>query len=153
MTALQFASEAQEATYKKVKDYLEASSMFKDAMRVVEDETRFDIIHENRVVRVEILPWQVNPWDKGSELAIVRASSRLTLGGVVDAQLMHHLLRENARMRFGAFQLDDQDEVVFSDSVLGGSNMDLFEMQTCILAVATVAVTYDSIIDEGNSES
>ncbi|MEM6447771.1 MAG: hypothetical protein AAF704_14595 [Cyanobacteria bacterium P01_D01_bin.123] len=148
MTTLQFASEAQEATYYKVKEYLEASTLFQDAMRVVPEEVRIDIIHETRVVRVEVLPWQVNPWDKGSELAIVRASSRLTIDGNIDTRLMHHLLRENARMRFGAFQLDDNNEVVFSDTVLGGSNMDLFEMQTCILAVATVAVTYDSIIDE-----
>ncbi|MEO1132060.1 MAG: hypothetical protein AAFX40_05055 [Cyanobacteria bacterium J06639_1] len=146
--AVQFASKAQEVTYAKVKEYLEASTMFRDAMRVVEDESRFDIIHEHRVVRVEILPWQVNPWDKGSELAIVKASSRLTMGGYVDPKHMRHLLQENARMRFGAFQLNDRDEVVFADTVLGGESMDLFEMQTCILAVATVAVTYDSIIEE-----
>ncbi|MEO0852460.1 MAG: hypothetical protein AAFY15_03000 [Cyanobacteria bacterium J06648_11] len=146
--AVQFASKAQAVTYAKVKEYLEASTMFKDAMRVVEGESRFDIIYEDRVVRVEILPWQVNPWDKGSELAIVRASSRLTMGGFVDPKHMHHLLQENARMRFGAFQLNENDDVVFADTVLGVESMDLFEMQTCILAVATVATAYTNIIEE-----
>ena len=59
---------------------------------------------------------------------------------------MHFLLTENRRMRFGAFHLDDTDQILFAESVLGGDNMDLMELQTCILSVATIADTYDDII-------
>jgi hypothetical protein len=49
-------------------------------------------------------------------------------------------------MRFGAFHLDDANQVLFSESVLGGENMDLMELQTCILSVVTIADTYDDMI-------
>jgi hypothetical protein len=59
---------------------------------------------------------------------------------------MRYLLSENSRMRFGAFQLGKSDEVLFGNSVLGGENMDLMELQTCILSVVTIADTYDDWI-------
>ena len=49
-------------------------------------------------------------------------------------------------MRFGSFHLDEAGQVVFSESVLGGEEMSLMELQTCILSVVTIADTYDDII-------
>jgi hypothetical protein len=61
---------------------------------------------------------------------------------------MHFLLTKNRRMRFGAFHLDEVNQVLFAESVLGGENMDSREMQTCILPAVTIADTYDDIIAE-----
>jgi len=33
-------------------------------------------------------------------------------------------------MRFGAFQLGNANQVLFANSILGGENMDLMELQT-----------------------
>jgi len=37
---------------------------------------------------------------------------------------------------------------LFANSILGGENMDLMELQTRILSVVTIADTYDDIITE-----
>lgn len=142
---IQFANSVQELTYRKVADYLSTSRLFKDALRVVGDRPKFDLIYESTVVEVEVLAWEVHPWE-ASELAIVRATSCVTVGSTVDSELMHYLLLENRRMRFGAFHLDDANQVQFAESVLGGESMDLRELQTCILSVATIANTYDDLI-------
>ncbi|WP_017323951.1 hypothetical protein [Synechococcus sp. PCC 7336] len=145
--AIAFANSTQASTYRKVADYLFNSRLFLGAMRAVRDRPKFDLLYESTMVEVEVLPWEVHPWED-SEMAIVRAASCVTIGSSMDADLMQYLLHENRRMRFGAFHLDESKNVVFAESVLGGENMALVELQTCILSVATIADTYDDIIAE-----
>lgn len=144
---ISFSSNTQALTYRKVADYLSSSRLFRGAMRAVRDYPKFDLLYESTMVEVEVLPWEVHPW-ADSEMAIVRASSCVTIGSSIDIDLMQYLLHENRRMRFGAFHLDESKNVVFAESVLGGENMALVELQICILSVATIADTYDDIIAE-----
>lgn len=143
--AIPFISSVQELTYTKVAEYLKDSALFQDALRAYQDRPKFDILYGSALIEVEILPWEVHPWEAG-DLATVRATSCVTVGSTLDCDLMQFLLTENRRMRFGAFHLDEAGQVVFSESVLGGENMDLLELQTCILSVVTIADTYDDII-------
>ncbi|NER28235.1 MAG: YbjN domain-containing protein [Symploca sp. SIO1C4] len=145
--SITFANNVQELTYRKVAEYLSSSNLFKDSMRLWSEAPQFDILYGSAMVAVEVLPWDVNPWDTPG-LAIVRACSCVTFGSSIKTELMHYLLSENRRMRFGAFQLDENNQILFADSVLGGENMDLMELQTCILSVVTIADTYDDIIVE-----
>ncbi len=140
-----FANSVQELTYTKVADYLQTSTLFQNALRVYPDQPKFDLLYGSALIEVEVLPWEIHPWDAG-DLATVRATSCVTIGSTLECDLMRFLLTENRRMRFGAFHLDDAGQVVFSESVLGGENMDLLELQTCILSVVTIADTYDDII-------
>lgn len=142
-----FTNSAQQITYQKVVDYLTNSSLFKDSIQTKVDLPKFLLTYSSAQVEVDILAWEVHPWDT-RELAIVRVCSCVTVGTRVDSELMQYLLRENSRMRFGAFQLSESARVLFADSILGGENMDLMELQTCILAVVTIAHTYDDIIIE-----
>ncbi len=142
-----FISQTQTITYEKVADYLNSSRLFKDSMRALANRPKFDLLYESTMVEVEVLPWEVHPWDN-TEMALIRACSCVTIGTEMDAHLMHYLLSENRRMQFGAFQLDESNNIVFSESVLGGENLDLVELQTCILCVAAIADTYDDIISE-----
>ncbi|MBD2462892.1 hypothetical protein H6G89_17775 [Oscillatoria sp. FACHB-1407] len=143
--AISFSNPAQELTYQKVAEYL-ASSMFKNSMRARTDMPRFDLLYQGTtLIEVDVLPWEVHPWEN-SELATVRASSHITVGDTSVAAVTHFLLAENRKMRFGAFQLDESGQVVFADSILGGENMDLLELQTCILSVAAIANSYSDII-------
>ncbi|WP_035991395.1 T3SS (YopN, CesT) and YbjN peptide-binding chaperone 1 [Leptolyngbya sp. KIOST-1] len=142
---ISFASNVQALTYTKVADYLQTAALFKDNLRAYGDIPRFDVLYGSTLVEIEVLPWEVHPWEK-ADLATVRATSCVTIGSTIDHELMHFLLTENRRMRFGAFHLDEANQVLFAESVLGGENMDLMELQTCILSVVTIADTYDDII-------
>lgn len=142
-----FASTVQALTYTKVADYLQTAALFKDNLRAYPNIPRFDILYGSTLIEVEVLPWEVHPWEK-ADLATVRATSCVTVGSTIDKELMHFLLTENRRMRFGAFHLDEANQVLFAESVLGGEHMDLRELQTCILSVVTIADTYDDVIAE-----
>jgi hypothetical protein len=142
-----FASDVQALTYDKVTDYLRKSTLFKDNLRSYADQPKFDLRYGSTSVAVEVLPWEIHPWEK-TDLATVRATSCVTIGSPRTKALMHFLLTENRRMRFGAFHLDNGDKILFAESVLGGDNMDLMELQTCILSVVTIADTYDDIITD-----
>ena len=145
--SLSFFNAAQELTYRKVQDYLTSSALFKDQMQVSADEPFFYLTYGSAKIVIEVLAWEVHPWEM-RELAIVRAWSWVTIETQITPELMRYLLTENSRMRFGAFQLGKAGEVLFGNSVLGGENMDLMELQTCILSVVTIADTYDDWIVE-----
>lgn len=145
VTEPQFSSQVHALTYTKVADYLQGTGLFKQAVRVDPVRPKFDILYGSALIEVEVLPWEVHPWEE-ADLATVRATSCVTVGSTLDSELLQFLLMENRRMRFGAFHLDEAGQVVFSESVLGGENMDLMELQTCILSVVTIADTYDDII-------
>lgn len=142
-----FTNRAQEVTYRKVADYLTTSSLFKDSIRARRQHPIFDLLYGSTMIEVEVTAWDVHPWET-SELAIVRACSCVTIGSRLGPELMHYLLAENRRMHFGAFQLNEANHILFAESVLGGENMDLRELQTCILSVVTIADTYDDILTE-----
>jgi len=142
-----FTHKAQEITYHKVTDYLKTSNLFKDSLAILGDRPNFTLQYGSAMVEIEVLNWEFHPWE-ARDMAIVKASSCVTVGSQVDEQLMMYLLNENRRMRFGAFHLGETGQVWFADSVLGGEGMDLMELQSCILAVVTVADTYDDIIVE-----
>ncbi|MEO0534851.1 MAG: YbjN domain-containing protein [Cyanobacteria bacterium P01_A01_bin.123] len=144
---IDFANPVQATTYTKVADYLNGSSLFKPSLRTYDGQPKFDILYGSTLVEIEVLPWEVHPWEE-ADLATVRATSCVTIGSHINADLMHFLLTENRRMRFGAFNLDDAGQVLFAESVLGGDSMDLMELQTCILSVVTIADTYDDLIAE-----
>ncbi|NJN86310.1 MAG: YbjN domain-containing protein [Leptolyngbyaceae cyanobacterium SL_7_1] len=151
---LSFSNHAQELTYTAVVNYL-SNSLFKDSMRLLDDMPRIAVLYQNTtLIEIDVLAWEVHPWE-ASELAIVRASSMVTLGSGISAELVEYLLTENRRMRFGAFQLDEAGQAVFAHSILGGEEMDLMELQTCILSVATIAATYEDIVTEkfGNRQT
>jgi Putative bacterial sensory transduction regulator len=122
--------------------------MFKDSMQTVPDSPRFCLLYNQAtLIEVDVLPWDVHPWE-ASELALVRAASHITVGMYQSAELTQFLLTENRKMRFGAFQLDEAGQIVFAHTILGGEDMDLLELQTCILSVAAIATTYDDIVSE-----
>lgn len=142
-----FSNPTQELTYRKVAEYLTTSELFKNNVQAVSDQPKFDLVYGSTRIGIRVLVWEINPWNT-PELTIVRACSCVTVGSRIDAELTEYLLRENLRMRFGAFQLGDRNEIFFAHNILGGENLDLMELQTCILSVVTIADTYDDIIIE-----
>ncbi|MGA7934717.1 MAG: hypothetical protein WCA35_14325 [Kovacikia sp.] len=144
---ISFTNHAQELTYQKVLDYLTTSELFKASVQPATDQPKFDLIYGSTRIGIRVLVWEVNPWDT-QELVLVRACSCVTVGSRINAELTEYLLRENLRMRFGAFQLGDQNEIFFAHNILGGEHLDLMELRACILSVVTIADTYDEILTE-----
>ncbi|MBE9178963.1 hypothetical protein IQ268_10355 [Oculatella sp. LEGE 06141] len=141
-----FVNSAQELTYQHISEYLRSSSLFKDTMQAATDAPTFNLLYQpSTLIEVEVLPWEIHPW-QDAELAVVKASSHITIGRTMDAEVIQFLLAENSKMRFGAFQLDEAGQVLFVHSILGGENMDLLELESCILSVAAIAATYEDIL-------
>jgi hypothetical protein len=145
--AISFLHTIQEATYRKIYNYLVNSLLFQDTVQIVPDSPAFRVRYGSAVVDVDVYDWEFHPWED-SDMAIVRASSCLTTQSQITPELMQFLLIQNQRMRFGAFHLDEQGRIFFADSIVGGENMDLTELQACILAVAAIADSYDDLIVE-----
>jgi hypothetical protein len=142
-----FTNHTQELTYRKVAEYLTTSELFKNSVRSTDNQPKFNLRYGSTKVGIRVLGWEVNPWDT-PELTIVRACSCITVGSQIVPELTEYLLRENLRMRFGAFQLGDNNEIFFAHNILGGEQLDVMELQTCILAVVTISDTYDDILTE-----
>jgi len=140
-----FTNHTQELTYRKVSEYFTTSELFKNSVRAATDRPKFNLLYGSIKVGIRVLGWEVNPWET-PELVIVRACSCITVGSQISLELTEYLLRENLRMRFGAFQLGDNNEIFFAHNILGGEQLDVMELQTCILAVVTIADTYDDIL-------
>lgn len=145
-TALVFDHTTQELTYHSVREYLQSSSLFQNSLKIATDRPRFYVRYGSAQVDIEVSNWTFHPWNTQQDMAIVTASSCVTQGSTVTPELTQYLLRENRRMRFGGFQLDEESNVWFSHSILGGDHMDLTELQSCILAVVTIADHYDDAL-------
>jgi hypothetical protein len=141
-----FEHPIQELTYNKVADYLRSATLFQDSLLILPDRPRFQVSYGSAIVDIEVSNWAFHPWNAEREMAIVTASSCVTQGSLLTTELTQYLLRENRRMRFGGFQLDENFNIWFSHSILGGEHMDLTELQSCILAVVTIADNYDDAL-------
>lgn len=143
---MDFINSAQEFTYNRLRDYL-PNSLFKDRHRLQADVPRFDLLYaDDTLIEVDVLVWENHPYPE-LELAIVRASSCITLGSSgPELELLRFLLAENRKMRFGSFQIDETGAIFFANRILGGENMDLVELETCLLSVATIATAYEDVI-------
>ena len=143
--SITFNNHIQELTYRNVLAYLTTSELFKDDVQVSIEEPKFDLTYGSTRIGIRVLVWEVNPWDM-KDLVIVRACSCVTVGSRIDPELTEYLLQENLRMRFGAFQLGEHNEIFFAHNILGGDHLDIMELQTCILSVVTIADTYDELL-------
>jgi hypothetical protein len=142
---MDFTNSAQELTYNRLLDYL-PNSLFKDRFRQRPDSSHFDLLYaDDTLIEVNIFPWENHPYPE-RELAIVRASSCITLGSGPELALLRFLLAENRKMRFGSFQIDEAGTIFFANRILGGENMDLVELETCLLSVAAIATAYEDRI-------
>jgi hypothetical protein len=147
-TSLVFDHATQELTYHSVKDYLQSSPLFQCSLEMSTHRPRFQVSYGSAQVDIEVSNWAFHPWNVAQDMAIVTASSCVTQGSTITPELTEYLLRENRRMRFGGFQLDETSNIWFSHSILGGDHMDLMELQSCILAVVTIADHYDDALVE-----
>jgi hypothetical protein len=96
------------------------------------------VVSGSAVAQIAVYPW-------GDDDAVICTRSYVVRGPELRPDLLEHLLRENADMRFGAFGIDDDGDILFEHSICG-STCDLEELKASVVAVARTADRYDDDI-------
>lgn len=133
---MEFKTEAQESVYRRVVEY--ATQLFGEQLIVEGDRPIVGLWAGSAIVRAAVLPW-------GEDDAVVNVWSWIVRDVEPTADLMHYLLRENRDMRFGAFSLDADNDIVFEHTI-AGSSLDKDELRASIYAVISTADKADDEI-------
>ena len=128
-------SEAVSTVADKIGNYL--NQIYGEQFESHNERPFFRVRHGSAIVNVQIQPW-------GDEEAAILCRAWVIQKAEITPDLMYFLLRKNEGMRFGAFGLDDDNDIFFEHSILG-STCDLEEFRASLKAVAVIA---DGLDDE-----
>ena len=132
---MEFQSEAQAQCYYKFAAWM--SELFGHIPWEPLDEPGFGLFMGSAWVEVHIYPW--------NEDAVINIRSTVATGTSLSPDLLNYLLRENAVLRFGAFSVSQQGDVLFEHTIVG-STCDPKELETSVIAVLKTADDYDDPI-------
>jgi len=138
---IQFKTDAQRACYEKVRQWL--TETFGPTVRVRENAPVFDVWVNLALGGSALAHVGVHPWGEDDATVVVRAY--VVTDVEITPELMHFLLRENDDMRYGAFGLDEDDDIFFEHSIVG-STLDKEELMASVRAVLQTADKYDDQI-------
>ncbi len=133
---MEFATAAHQAVYEQVKTWMR--ELFGEMASAREDVPAFALCLGSAWVQISVWPW-------GKEDATVCARSWVVRGADIMPELMHFLLQENDKMRFGAFGLDSDNDIFFEHTIVG-SSLDKPELKATVLAVLSTSDNYDDQI-------
>lgn len=130
---IEFQTDAQRTTYEKIKPWFR--TLFGDFVTVVEDHPVFWVTVGSASTNTTVFPW-------GEDDATICTRAWLVTGAEMSNELLHFLLRENADMRFGAFGVDADNDILFEHTIVG-STADMEELRASVQAVAFTSDRYD----------
>lgn len=133
---MEFKTEAQRACYEKIVPMMKET--FGEFTQVRSDAPIILVYIGSALARTGVFPW-------GKYDASICTRSYVVSDAELTPELMRYLLAENARMRFGAFGIDDQGVIVFEHTILG-SRCDREELKASVMAVVMTADKYDDEI-------
>lgn len=133
---MQFATKPQEATYGRVAEWM--NEIFGELPIKHPEKPVFMVRQGSSVTHVMVLPW-------ASDDAVICARAYVVHTVEPTLDLMSYLLHKNNTFRFGAFGLDDDDDVFFEHTIVG-STADKEELRATVLAVASTADEFDDEI-------
>jgi hypothetical protein len=133
---VQFSTEAQKGIYDKVGQYMK--ELFGEYAQARDDYPGYYLTMGSALVHVFVLAW-------GNDDAAVNVKSYVVTGAERTPEMLEFLLHENNDMRFGAFGLDKDGDVVFEHTIVG-SSCEKSELKASIMAVVSVADNYDDKI-------
>ncbi len=90
-----------------------------------------------------VLYLSVHEW--GMRDIMVRCTSYVVVGATIDADLQNFLLKANSAVPFGAFAIDDDDDILFEYALIA-THSTPFELKEAIKAVAKAVDDYDNKI-------
>jgi hypothetical protein len=133
---MDFSNKTQEEVYGRVKGWMK--DVFGDFAQAREDAPAFGVFVGSALAEVWVAPWRTDD-------AVVVARSFVVTGVEMRQDLLEWLLKENGKLMFGGFALDDANNVVFSHS-MPGAGVDRAELKASVMAVLTSADRYDDEI-------
>ena len=133
---MEFASQSQQACYEKIRPWVK--DLFGEFARLRDDKPCFGIFMGSAFTEIAVFPW-------GEDDATICTRSYLVSGADITPELTRWLLGENANMRFGAFGIDTDNDILFEHTIVGAT-CDKEELKASVMAVLWTADKYDDEI-------
>ncbi|MCA1954714.1 MAG: YbjN domain-containing protein [Anaerolinea sp.] len=133
---MEFQNEFQKQMYEKLAGMMK--ELFGAFASPRQDSPAFGISMGSAYTVVSVLPWR-------EDEAIFTTRSYVVTGIEIVPELMYYLLRENDRMRFGAYGIDRDNDIFFEHTIVA-STCDLEELKSSVLAVVYTADQADDEI-------
>ena len=135
---MRFDSKAQKDVYEEILPWMQ--DMFGDFAGQRREIPEFGVLVGSAFAQTSIYPF-------GDEDAVISTRAYVVTGAELTPDLMHFLLRENDRMTFGAFGLDEEGDIFFEHTIVG-STVDKEELKASVSSVVLIADEYDDLIVE-----
>jgi len=132
---MEFKTQAHKAIFERVAGLLK--EMFGEMVQQRPDRTVFWIQFGSCIVNIGVNQW-------GDEDATVIVYCYVVTGADLRQDLLLHLLKKNDTTRFGAFSVDEYNNVCFQQTIIG-STVDKTQLKATVMAVA---YTSDNSDDE-----
>lgn len=133
---MEFETQAQKECYDRVLPWV--TQLFGGAVLRKADVPVLGVMHGSAFAQIGVFPWSEDD-------AIITTRAYVVTGADLTPELMRFLLIENAGMRFGAFGIDDDGDIIFEHSIVG-STCDQKELEASVIHVARTADEYDDRI-------
>jgi hypothetical protein len=133
---MEFEHKHHEECYQKVVGWMK--ELFGEMAFIRDDSPVVAISTGSAVTQVYVSHW-------GDDDAIVCVRSYVTTGTEITPELMRFLLEKNTDMRFGAFGIDEDGDIIFEHTIVG-STIDKEELRASVKAVLSVSDNYDDDI-------
>src|ERR1051325_2795080 len=126
---MNFQTPVQEQIYEKTKGQMK--ELFGEFAMPRDDAPVIGVMLGSALAQTAVYPW-------GDDDAVICTRAWVVQGAELTPDLMHHLLLLNNGMRFGAFGIDDENDVFFEHSIVG-KTCDKEELKSSVMAVVTTA--------------
>lgn len=135
---MQFESPAQKECFERILPWMK--DIFGEMFGTHKEIPSFLVTAGSAQVTVTIWPW-------GDDDATITVRAYVITGAEITPELMKFLLNQNSQMRFGAFGVDDDNDIFFAHTIVGAT-VDKEELKASIMAVGITADLLDDKISE-----
>ncbi len=135
---MDFDTKPQQEIYERVLPWI--AELFGGSVLRKPDAPVVGVMYGSAFAQIGIFPW-------GEHDAVITTRSYVVTDVQLTQELMRYLLHENIGMRFGAFGVDDEGDIIFEHTIVG-STCDQKELESSVIHVARTADDYDDIIVE-----
>src|SRR3954453_5182456 len=107
------------------------TQLFGESAWTSPERPSFSLTYGSAAVDLYVLPW-------GDDRVFIDSFTWVVTGVEASAELYAYLLKENLSMRFGAFGIDEDGDVVFKYGIVGDT-VDKEELRAAVMAVLQTA--------------
>ena len=142
---MEFKNQIQKEIYMKVKDWL-LEAFGEMRVTILESRPAIVVKHGSALAQVHVLTW-------GDDETNIITRSYVVSGAEIDEELMRFLLHENEKKRFGAFGLDEDDDIIFEHTIVGSTAQRMDVVYSVHAVISTADEFDDKIISRWGGKS